>query len=60
MILKLDPKIVSLSPMDVSSTFTFNSDELSKFLIVFCGKEVSKNLFQNDKGINYKHFTPFY
>ncbi|KAL8103324.1 hypothetical protein AgCh_027768 [Apium graveolens] len=59
-ILKLDSSILSLPPVDVSFTFTFNNDELDKFLTVFCGKEVPKNVFQKDKGITYEHFTPFY
>ncbi|KAL8119685.1 hypothetical protein AgCh_016975 [Apium graveolens] len=48
-ILKLDSSILSLPPVDVSSTFTFNNDELDKFLTVFYGKEVPKNVFQKDK-----------
>lgn len=59
-LLKLDPKAIVMSQVDVSNSFKFNSDELKLFITIFCGVESPQMDYQTDKGISYEHYTPFY
>lgn len=58
--LGLHPSLSSYPNINISSTYIFDREEYWKFISCFCNIQVPKNVFNNDKGFNPKHFIPIY
>ncbi|KAL8155974.1 hypothetical protein AgCh_001143 [Apium graveolens] len=55
--LKLSDKVLNLANNDISKEFVFIKSEYKIYLSVLCDIEIPHDMFNEDNGISYEHFT---